>query len=390
MCTASSAQTYQVLYNFGSSYNDAYAPEAPPILASDGSLFGTTAFGGSNGCGGYGCGTAYRLARNADGTWTLHIIHSFNGQDGWQPSTRVALDQLGDVYVPVFGNWPYGYGTLVELLPQSNGQWNEVVLHNFTGVGNDAYPEGIFVKSPDDVYGVTYGQFNFNWGGELYNLVGMSTHLGIVHAFDLNPGDGSTPTGVMLDSAGNIFGTTCGGGSYRLGTVFELSPKQHGAGWGEKILYSFKGGPSDTYCPNPGVIFDSAGNLYGSTVDGGPTNLGTVFQLAPNGDGTWAERIIYAFRGLEDGAEPVGGLAIDPQGNVFGAAFAAGHFNSGTVFKLSPASNGNWTFAVLYSFPDPQQGADPLGVVLDPSGNLYGTTSLGGAYGVGVAFELTP
>ncbi|MGA2902428.1 MAG: choice-of-anchor tandem repeat GloVer-containing protein [Candidatus Korobacteraceae bacterium] len=393
MCaaTASAQNHYQVLYNFGSSYNDAYAPEAPPTLAPDGSLYGTTAGGGGDGCNGYGCGTAYHLVRNSDGTWSLSIIHSFNGQDGWQPSAPVALDQLGDVYVPVYESWPFGYGTLVELLPQSGGQWSEVALHDFSGTGNDSSPGPVLVKAPGNVYGVTYGQLlDINSAGELYNSLGTANHLTIVHAFEVNPNDGMTPTGLVFDSSGNIFGTTCGGGAYRSGTVFELTPRQQGTGWNEKILYSFKGGQTDTYCPSPGPIFDSAGNLYGMTYDGGPANQGAVFKLAPNGDGTWTETIIYGFQGINDGDGPTGGLAIDQHGNLYGAAFAAGQFNSGTIFQLSPSSNGNWTFRVLYSFPDPQQGIDPLGVVLDRSGNLYGTTELGGQYGVGVAFELSP
>ena len=161
--------------------------------------------------------------------------------------------------------------------------------------------------------------------------------------------------------------------------------------WNETILYSFAGSPDGAH-PYAGLLWDSAGNLYGTTEQGGTHAAGTVFMLAPNPDGRWTESVLYTFTGQNDGANPDAGLAFDSSGNLYGTTTGGGAGSRGTVFKLSRSVGGQWTETVLHSF-DLQDGSDPsnLGsLVVDAAGNLYGTTIDGGQYGLGVVFEVSP
>jgi uncharacterized repeat protein (TIGR03803 family) len=214
--------------------------------------------------------------------------------------------------------------------------------------------------------------------------------------------DGVSPTASMVfDAAGNLYGTTGGGGSYDLGTVFKLTPNADGS-WTESVLHSFSG--SDAYYPVNGVIFDAAENLYGTTLDGGPYNNfgGTVFQLMPNGDGSWTESVLHTFAG-PDGVTPVGNLIFDSAGNLFGTTSAGGLDGGGVVFQLTPNGDGSWTESLLHSFCTNRDkkchdGSVPFAdLIFDKAGNLYGTTTEMGTRkciynynGCGTVFELIP
>jgi uncharacterized repeat protein (TIGR03803 family) len=158
-----------------------------------------------------------------------------------------------------------------------------------------------------------------------------------------------------------------------------------------KILYKFTGG-NDGGTPYDGLALDTAGNLYGTTTAGGASGDGTVFELTKKSDGTWTESVLYSFAGGTDGATPWAGVTFDTSGNLYGTTTGGGASANGTVFKLTKNSNGNWTESVLYSFTGGSDGANPLwcGVILDATGNLYGMTSGGGAQGMGVVYKLTP
>jgi uncharacterized repeat protein (TIGR03803 family) len=215
--------------------------------------------------------------------------------------------------------------------------------------------------------------------------------------------DGEFPQGSLIfDHAGNLYGTALIGGAYGSGVVFELSPNGSG-GWVETVLYNFcaLSGCADGAGPGSGLIFDGAGNLYGTTGGGGiyPSASGTVFELSPNGDGTWTETALHSFGNGSDGREPAAGVVMDGSGNLYGTTFAGGLGHSGTVFELKPAGNGTWAETVIHNFcylhGCRYGGSLPMaGVVLDSSGNLYGTTFAGGPYscagegGCGEVFEL--
>jgi uncharacterized repeat protein (TIGR03803 family) len=235
----------------------------------------------------------------------------------------------------------------------------------------------------------------------LSTLAMAATKYKVLHGF--NGKDGKNPEApVIFDSSGNLYGTTfqgggCGGSV--CGTVFELTPNTDGT-WTETVLYHFTGG-SDGAGPVAGLIFDTAGNLFGTTSAGGcnGNSCGTVFELTPNKDGTWAERVLHAFcstANCSDGNSPRAGLVLDQAGNLYGMTPFGGSFGNGVVFKLTPHSDGSWTETVLHNFTGGSDGAGPVaGLTLDGSGNLYGTTSGGGNLsfcnggGCGVVFKLT-
>jgi uncharacterized repeat protein (TIGR03803 family) len=230
--------------------------------------------------------------------------------------------------------------------------------------------------------------------------------------------DGDAPTsGLILDAAGNLYGVTAygGGGNCYLsgikggcGTVYELTP--NGSTWTETILYSFQG-DKDGYLPAGNLVFDAAGNLYGSTLFGGGYGncnpiygyCGTIFKLSPPGGkgGAWTETALYRFKGGRDGASPNGGLIFDKQGALYGTTYFGGGSSActwhedgcGTVFELKPPAKkgGPWTEAILYRFTDNQAGEWPAAaLVFDSKGALYGVTTVGGSGGGGTIFRLKP
>jgi uncharacterized repeat protein (TIGR03803 family) len=225
--------------------------------------------------------------------------------------------------------------------------------------------------------------------------------------------DGALPySDLIIDAAGNLYGTTnAGGGAVGCGTVFELTRARDG--WKHQVLYSFGNSSNDGCGPTAGLVFDSAGNLYGTTARGGPSNCygdscGTVFKLAPNSHGGWTESILYSFTGSNgDGANPNTDLVFDNRGNLYGATSSGGGFSRGcflggcgTIFTLTPNQDGTWTESTIYAFAGvPKDGGYPASaVVLDANGNIYGTTSYGGTEtcaggpvrGCGSIYKLTP
>ncbi len=222
--------------------------------------------------------------------------------------------------------------------------------------------------------------------------------LTVLYTFGSVTGDANNPrAGVIRDPAGNLYGTTFDGGASASGTVFELTPSTSG-GWSETILHSFTGGTTDGVNPTAGLVRDSDGNLYGTTFYGGASNEGTVFKLTPVAGGGWTETLLYSFSGGADGAHPYFGSLLLAGSYLYGTTYEGGDLSCddssgcGVVFRVR-ISNGVET--VLHSFnynpPDQNDGAYPLGgVIRDPAGNLYGVTNGGGSTGGGVVFELSP
>jgi uncharacterized repeat protein (TIGR03803 family) len=227
--------------------------------------------------------------------------------------------------------------------------------------------------------------------------VGQAGTEKVLHSFGKGT-DGLYPfANPIWDAAGvNLYGTTweggtgpCNGGC---GIVYEASPGAHGT-WNETVLYDFQGRPSDAGKPSASLVFDAAGNLYGTTRYGGPTSCpkacGTVFELSPGSNGTWTETILHNFTGGKDGENPYAELIWDKAGNLYSNTYGGGTHGKGTVFELSPSGNG-WVKTVLYNF-DGKDGNGPLaGMIFDASGNLYGTTGRGGSANKGLVFQLSP
>jgi uncharacterized repeat protein (TIGR03803 family) len=203
---------------------------------------------------------------------------------------------------------------------------------------------------------------------------------------NFNYTDGNSPVaGLIFDAAGNLYGTTAGGGTYGYGTVFELTPTAGGS-WTEQVLHNFGNG-TDGFYPYAGLIFDKNGNLYGTTYKGGAYGAGTVFELTPTGGGGWAEQVLHNFGNGTDGTYPEAGLIFDAAGNLYGTTAGGGTSAGGTVFELTATG----TETVLHNFGNGTDGSYLLaGLIFNAGGNLYGTTNEGGAYGAGTVFELTP
>ncbi len=230
----------------------------------------------------------------------------------------------------------------------------------------------------------------------------------VLHSFN-GGNDGAYPTaGLISDKAGNLYGTTTAGGTgscsnsdgdMGCGTIFELSPVA-GGGWTERVIYTLQGGQDGSY-PRADLTFDAAGNLYGATLAGGggacndlEPGCGTVFELLPGNGGAWTEEVLFRFQGGSDGANPISGLVFDHAGNLYGTTEAGGgsacSIGCGTVFELKPSTEG-WTETVLHAFAGGTDGETPEGrLVLDKGGNFYGATNVGGAYGFGTIFKLSP
>jgi uncharacterized repeat protein (TIGR03803 family) len=320
---------------------------------------------------------------------TETVLYSFTstGSAGIWPNLTLAFDSAGNLYGTTTN-------AVFKLTPNSSGGWTSKTLHVFRGIPDGATPAGgVVLDAAGNIYGLTTGGGRGN-GGTAYELVRSATGQyteKILHHFGLDQ-DGHTLFGTpILDAAGNLFGTTQLGGTNNAGTVFELIATALGP-WTEKILYSFSLNGDGT-SPMVGVIFDGAGNLYGTTGSGGANSGGTVYQLSPHSDGSWTETILYSFA-LQ--SEPDGSLILDKAGNIYGATINGGAHGVGVVYELSPQTDGSWAESILHNFN--ANGTDGFnaftGMIFDRAGNLYGATMSGGVHeglnGKGTIFRLTP
>ncbi len=323
-------------------------------------------------------------------------LKSFQGgpSDGALPVGGIVADSSGNFYGTTSAGGEKEWGTVFELTPQSDGTWNETVLYNFQGSGfnlsDGATPTGSLIfDTAGNLYGTTSsGGFggndcNAGGGGTVFELSPSSdggpwTET-VLHTFKCATGnDGANPYGALvIDAQGNLYGTTQLGGTANVGTVYELSSS--GGSWNETTIYNFQGG-IDGYSPEAGLVLDSKGVLYGTTINGGSSGRGTVFRLShqPGNGGSWIEQILYSFAGGSDGANPYSAVILK-KNVLYGTTLQQGQYGYGTVFQLT-VSGGVPVETVLYGFQGDTDGANPYGgLISDPAGNLYGTTEFGGA-----------
>jgi uncharacterized repeat protein (TIGR03803 family) len=379
------AQTETILNNFDSS-NGSYSL-APVIFDNSGNLYGTTDYGGNN-----GVGVVFQLT-NTSGTWSENVLWSFAGgtSDGCYPYAGLTMDSSGNLYGTTSSCGTNDQGIVFELT-NSGGAWSETVIYSFTGQAGGGAPVASLVIDTD---GSLYGTTESGGGGGCVGGCGVVFKLTkingawkerILHTFRNNGTDGVAPEAdVVLDAKGNLYGTTAEGGSFGYGTAFKLTRTTKG--WTETLLHSFSGG-ADGGSPFDGLILDASGRLYSTTRSGGASGYGTVFELARSTT-KWVEKVLHSFAN-SDGAVPVGNLVFDKAGSLYGTAIDGGLFNLGAVFKLT-RSGGSWTETVLWNFDNNgTDGWNSHGVILDSAGNLYGTTQQGGISGYGVVYEITP
>jgi uncharacterized repeat protein (TIGR03803 family) len=410
---ATSAQA-NVLYSF-TGQQDGGDPTGALISDSAGNLYGVTALGGA-----YSAGVVFELSF-LNGAWKETVLHSFgNGTDGVEPVGALVFDGSGNLYgVTALGgntSCSEGCGTVYELTPTVSG-WQETIMHSFTGGADGNEPgAGLVLDKAGNLYGTSrYGGYANNTNcsggcGTVFTLVPSVN--GWAHSVIYNfqgSADGWTPhAALIMDPQGSLYGTTEGGGYYSTstsgnaiclgscGTIFKMTPS--GGAWQETVLYSFQGLGIDGVDPT-GLVMDSAGNLYGATTIGGFTyppcsgSVGNFFKLNPTGSGGSITQLYY-FMGCERGYSPLN-VIRDQAGNVYGVGSGGSlgcDSNStqgcGTVFQLSQTTQG-WVESAYYDFPGGDSGWWPNSVTL-VGGSLYGTTSQGGPSNYGVIFEITP
>jgi uncharacterized repeat protein (TIGR03803 family) len=366
------------------------------LAAGSGNLYGVASSGGL-----YGYGTVYVLSQTAGG-WQETVLYNFTGgADGAYPAYALASDAAHNLYgvATQGGLGGFGYGTVYQLAPPTapGGDWAFNVIFSFPGPGVDGVPGTSLVL---DKSGNLYGGLAFGnscppqiqgYGGRIYQLSPPSQPGGSWTETDIYsfPCFGN-PTGLTFDAAGNLFGAGYGG-EYRSGTVFRLEPAGQSQ-WTFATLHTFNV-DTDGALPLSGVIFDSEGNLYGTTNAGGG-GAGTVFELSPPSvsGGAWIETRLVVFHG-PNGANPIGAPILDQQGNLYGTTVIGGSSDLGTIFQLQPpASAGNpWTLNTLYSFSGkPDQGYPNTGLIFGPRGLLYGATEGAIKTQYGTVFSIAP
>lgn len=349
-------QTESVIYSF-QSVPDVSDPAYGLFSDQQGNLYGSSSYGGSGLEGG-----VFQLTRSKPGVWRERVTHSFvfDGADGIQPESEPVVDKSGNIYIATsLGGTGLacsgGCGVVAEFQKSAGGGWTETILHNFKGGSDGAYPEQI-----------------------------------------------------MLDPAGNVFGVTETGGLNASGVFYELVDSGDGR-WTEKVLYDFGTG---TDAPAGGLVMDAQGNLYGVSSNGA-YHYGSVFQLSPEAGGAWTEQTFYSFTdegNVGYGSRPNAHLALAADGSLYGTTqagglpnVACGDYNCGFVFRLARNSDGTWSYEKIHEFAaGTTDGGIPRdGVILDRTGNVYGTTWIGGGKGsictagstqlfCGVVFELSP
>jgi uncharacterized repeat protein (TIGR03803 family) len=379
LAAAANAQE-KVLHDFKGS--DGTNPYSGLVFDISGNLYGTTETGGAS-----NAGTVFILTPSSStGKWTESVIHEFKNTDGSTPESDLVFDTSGNLWGATTKGGSKGVGGVFELTG-SSGKWTEKVVHDFSGPDGSSPDGHLAFDASGNLYGVTSAG-GAKSDGAVYELSSSSSKWSekVIHSF--NGGDGSAPWGgLVADSSGNLYGTTSASGLHAQGTVFELS--QTNGKWSEKVLYSFDATTGDGGAPYGNLTFDSSGNLYGTTSKGGANGVGTVFELVTNGKGGWTESILYSFNNNgTDGSTPYGGVLFDSAGNIWGTTSAGGAHGDGTIFEL--ATGTSWTESVAYSFNGASGSTPYAGLIKDSSGNLYGVTFAGGANSKGVVFEYTP
>ena len=395
------AQQFSVIHSFTGG-TDGANPYAALAMDRAGKLYGTTFFGGDGPCndnvGDQGCGVVFRLA-NSGSSWIHTPLYSFTGNDnndGAGPYAGVTISPSGKLFGTTAAggevtcsveNTP-GCGTVFSLTPPtsfckaSSCPWTETVLFRFTYGRDGWYPQGtVVLDSVGNLYGTTYYGGDTAQNGTIYELSpsDSSWQENVLYSFSGDNDGGNPVAGLTFDTSGNLYGTTASSG-----TVFQLT--KTGSSWTKNTLHTFVGG-GDGLNPLAGLIFDSAGNLYGAASGGGGDDSGTVFELSPS-MGSWTFATLYGGFTGGLGAGPRGNLVMDTAGNLYGTTNESGANQFGSVFKLSFA-NGGWIYTDLHDF-NGSDGKYPVGgMVIDGAGDLYGTTTAGGVHGYGVVFKIS-
>jgi uncharacterized repeat protein (TIGR03803 family) len=400
-----------------------HPPRGRLVFDGAGNLYGITAGLGRHPEGG---GSVFELSpQSASRDWNYTLLYTFcsiaSCADGADPVAGLIIDANGNLYGITAGGGAYRGGTVFKLSYDATAQsWHETVLYSFCALtlcADGSQPNSLIMDGSGNLFGTASGS-NASLNGIVFELSydasAQSWHETTIYGFCVLEDciDGSGPSSLVQDGAGNLYGATFGGGTgnscgsiayhFGCGTVFEFSYKAAVKQWKETVLYNFCPGRGGTHCiaeysPNS-IVMNGSGNLYGTTeYAGGNSISGAAFALTYSAsDRTWVETVAHSFCSLhdcKDGARPLG-LTVASSGSLYGATVTGGLHNFGTVFALNyDAAEQSWTFTRLYSFcakPSCADGADPSGpVIIDTAGNLYGTTSPN-PYDRGTVYRLQP
>ena len=396
------SQTFTVLHNFTGGADGA-RPQTGTV-DSAGNFYGTAPVGGQRGsnCQVLQCGLAFKLAEKNSG-WVLTPIYSFTGgTDGWDPTPGLIFGPDGALYgTTVYGgsgSCPgcscQGCGTVYKLQPSSSPcrsplcAWQETILYNFAPSASDGGlpAAGVSFDAAGNLYGPTSNGGGSGFCGDegcgvVYKLTrsnGTWTES-VLYKFGGGFYGGAPNAPVIFDSAGNIYGTEVLGGRY--GSIYELTPS--GSGWNGSVIYRFQDGADGQY---PSGLLMDAGNLYGTTLGDQSGGL-SVYKLSFTG-GQWMHDTLISFSNQTEEPQLQSPMVKDAEGNLYGTIPVGGQYGQGSVFKLTPAGGG-WTYTSLHDF-NGSDGSVPSAVVLGPQGSLYGTTWGGGTDNQGVAFKIAP
>lgn len=405
---AAHSQTYQVLYNFTGG-GDGAEPFAGLTMDASGNLYGTTYVGGYTGgacASNGGCGTVFKLTHRRSG-WTFAPLYAFKGDEGVNydpafPDARVIFGPDGSLYgtseAGGGGDCYYfhnGCGTVFRLSPPATVcksvfcPWNDSVIYRAASDNGFEALGDVTFDAAGNLYSTVAlgGTYNGGYAFELTPSHGGWTSQ-VIYAFNPSNGCNAPMAAMVFDAAGNLYGTANNGCGY--GGVFQLVPS--GSGWTENVLLELNGfGNGDG--TQADLTPDGNGGFYGTATGLGPGGHGTVFQLAAS-NGSWTYVLVHAFSGGNDGAYPTAAVTrtVDASGtHLYGTTGNSGDLGigDGAVYELT-YSNGSWTETILHFF-EGVDGKYPASTVLfDADGNMYGTTSQGGAYGYGVIWEITP
>lgn len=392
------AQTYTVLYSFTGTDGDGAFPRAGLAMDAKGNLYGATENGGTGTCvESYrhdGCGTVFMIDPSGQET----VLYSFSKKlpDGEYPDAGVLRDTAGNIYGTTSAGGKINKGTVFRV--RSNGK---EIGYGFPDPSNGTRPNGLVRDAAGNLYGTTAAGGDLTCNGQAgcgtvfkLDTTGAET---VLYSFtgraDGAMPSGATPGGLIIDAAGNLYGTASQGGNLQCviagvngcGTVFALDTTGKGM-----VLHTFTGYPRDGAIPSGGLLRDQLGDLFGTTVAGGAHGYGTVFKLNAQAK----ETILYSFFGHADGEFPNAGVVRDNAGNIYGTTSAGGehacsvHGSKGCGVLFKVALDGTET--ALHTFTGSPDGANPQGLLHDSAGNYYGTTYYGGAFGYGTVFKITP
>jgi uncharacterized repeat protein (TIGR03803 family) len=376
---APTATTETVLYSFAGGSNGTF-PQGALASDAEGNLFGATGGGGA-----YDYGTVFELSPNTSGGWTQSVLYSFTGgSDGGGPSAGVIASSSGSLYGTTVKGGANGFGTVFELAPSSGGGWVFNTIHTFSGSDGATSYTPVTFDAAGNLYGTTRtgGTHGYGVVFEMKQNADGVWNEAVIYSFTGGKDEGFPMSGVVFDSSGNLYGTNVGVAEDAPGVVFELSRQPRG-NWKIDVL------PEVGLYPIGTPILDPAGNLYGTTYQGG-YGYGNIYELQPESDGRWKGENLWYFSGSgADGIYPYSSLVRDTEGNLYGVTPSGGLTGNGVAYKLSRQGRG-WQESVMYNFSGGADGSLPTTLVGGLASSFYGITEFGGAYGEGTVFEITP